>query len=205
MKYLKMLGLAAVAAAGLMAFVGAGSASATTLTCTNPPGTKVVCPAGTTIESTATSSLLLKAGFAEITCTASTVKGKTSNAGSTTETVKGPIETLTFTSCGSSTVDVIKNGSLEIHTDTEGVTDGNGTVTGTGSEVTVSAFGTSCVYGTPEPKDLGTLKGSSNTGGTATFTISASLSKVSGGFLCANPAAWSGSYKVTNPDWLDVD
>lgn len=210
MKYLKMLGLAVVAAAAVMAFVGAGSASATTLTCTNPEGsgTKVVCPAGTEIVATAESSLLLKAGFANITCTESTVGGKTSNAGSSTETVKGAIETLTFNGCNA-TVTVIKKGTLEIHTHTEGVTNSIGTVTGAGSEVTVSTLGVSCVYGTSNT-DIGTLTGSPHTtstgvGPTATFDINANLPKISGGFACASPAAWEGKYKITKPDWLDVD
>jgi len=204
MKYLKMLGLAVVAAAALMAFVGASSASATTLTCTNPPGTKVTCPAGTTIHATAESSLTLKAGFANITCTESTVHGLTSNTGSATETVKGNIEALTFGACNA-TVNVIKKGSLEIHTQ-NATANNNGTLTGTGSEVTVSTLGVSCVYGTPTATDLGTLTGSTSRGGsTATMDISAELTKISGGFACANPAHWEGSYTVTSPDWLDVD
>jgi len=203
MKYLKMLGLAAVAAAALMAFVGAGSASATTLTCTNPPGTKVVCPAGTTIDATAGSSLNLKAGFANITCTESTVHGKTTNTGSSTETVKGHIEGLTFGKCNA-TVTVIEKGTLEIHTDQEGVTDNNGTLTGSGSVVTVATGGISCTYATNNT-DLGTVKGSTSTGGIATMIINAELTKSAGGFLCANPAHWEGSYEITTPAWLDVD
>ena len=200
MKYVKMLGLVAVAAMALMAL--AGAASATTLT--SPAGT--VLPAGTVIDASAEpgTSLTLKAGFANITCTESTVKGKTTNAGGPTETVKGNIETLTFSNCGSSIVTVLKLGTLEIHTDTA-KEDGNGTLTATGQEVTVAQSGVTCTYATNNT-DLGTLTGSKNLGGkTATFDIAAELTKSAGGFLCASPAKWEGSYTVTTPDYLDVD
>jgi len=204
MKLLKMAGLAAIAALGLMAFAGAGSASATTLTCTNPPGTKVTCPAGTNVDLSAESSLLIKAGFANITCTESTIKGKTSNTGSATETVKGNIETLTFSPCNA-TVTVLRKGSLEVHTDEEGITSGNGTLTGSGTEFTVAVSGVTCTYGTSNT-DLGTLTGSSpKSNATATLDLTADLLKFAGGFLCASPARWEGTYTVTEPDWLDVD
>jgi hypothetical protein len=203
MKYVKMLGLAAVAAMALMAF--ASSASATTLTCTNPPGTKVTCPAGTVIDASAESSLTLHAGFANITCTESTVKGQITKPGSSTETASGPIETLTFANCPNAKVVVIKKGTLEVHTDEEGVTNGNGTVTSSGAEVTVETAGITCTYATNNT-DIGTLTGSSVTGSTATFDINAELTRVAGNiFFCATPAHWEGNYKITEPDWLDVD
>jgi hypothetical protein len=43
MKYLKMLGLAAIAAMGLMAFLGASTASATVL-CETTPASITRCP-----------------------------------------------------------------------------------------------------------------------------------------------------------------
>ncbi|HYH54077.1 MAG TPA: hypothetical protein VD761_08095 [Solirubrobacterales bacterium] len=186
MKHLKMLGLALVAAAALMAF--AGPASATTVT--SPAGTEYTGE----INATATSSLLLQAGFANITCTESVVKGKIESNGGAT--ASGKITTLSFSACNA-TVDVLKNGSLSIAS-TGG---GSGTVSGSGSEVTVSTLGVSCVYGTAGGTALGTL-----TGGTpAKMTINAKLPKISGGFLCASPASWSGSYQVTSPGTLLVD
>jgi hypothetical protein len=181
MKHLKMLGLALVAAASLMAF--AGSASAAVLT--SPAGTDYTG----TLESTATESLLLKAGFANITCTASTVSGAVKT---NTTVAEGAITTLSFSNCNA-TVDVLKNGSLKVAS--------GGAVTGSGSEVTVSALGTSCVYGTGAGTSLGTLKG----GTPASLTINASLPKISGGFACASPAGWSGKYTVTQPTTLLVD
>jgi hypothetical protein len=208
MKHLKIMGLAAVAVAAMMAF--AGTASATILT--SPAGTKYEGE----IRSSAETSLTLKAGFANITCTESTVAGTPKNFGSATETVSGPIGTLSFGNAnhecvlaGSKTVaivTVISNGNLEIHTQ-EAKENGNGTLTGSGSKVKIEvpSLGTTCVYGTGTGLDLGTLTGSRNTGTTATMDINAELSREEGGFTCANPAHWEGSYKVTVPDYLDVD
>jgi hypothetical protein len=210
MKYLKMLGLAAVAAMALTAFLGASSASATTLTCTNPPGTKVVCPKGTVIIASVekTESATLTGGLT-ITCSEGEVNGSTSNEGSSTETVKGTTSAVTFvlSSCTNCTTVSVTNGSLEIHTDEEGVTNGNGTLTGSGFTAHLVCFGVTCNYSTGNNRDLGTVKGSSTTGGTATFKIGAELALDSGSsFLCGSGnATWEGSYVVTSPDWLDID
>jgi len=193
MKYVKMLGLAAVAAMALMAF--AGSASATVL----KDGSGNTLPAGTEINSTLKTgtSALLKAGFANITCTESTVAGKTANAGGASETVKGGITTLAFpnASCNA-TVHVLSNGELEIHS----AGGSNGTLTGKGSEVTVAIGSTSCTYGTGTGTTLGTLKG----GSPAVMEVSAKLPKLAGGFLCASPAEWTATYTVTTPSTLTV-
>ncbi|MGN6254285.1 MAG: hypothetical protein ACTHO8_04805 [Solirubrobacterales bacterium] len=207
MKYLKMLGLAAIAACALMAFVGAGSASATTLTCTEPAGTKITCPKGTEIHAVSEGKAVLDAPFGNIECE-STVTGKTSNTGSSTETVKGPIESLTFTNCGNDTVTVLKKGELEIHTfpNEKEWEEGKGTLTSTGTEVTVIHLGVHCIY-TTSATDIGTLTGSKQTGATPTLDISATIPRTGGnsGAFCGTSAPWTGSYKVTTPDWMDVD
>ena len=81
MKHLKMLGLAAIAALGLMAFVGAGSASATTLF-TDKAHT-IVYKKGTTIHTTlqpGTSARLGETSGGTIaTCLKSTTHGVTEN------------------------------------------------------------------------------------------------------------------------------
>ncbi|HET7506859.1 MAG TPA: hypothetical protein VFJ53_00740, partial [Solirubrobacterales bacterium] len=98
-----------------------------------------------------------------------------------------------WSNCGSTTVDTLKNGTVSVAS--------GGSVSGAGSEITFSALGTSCVYGTSTGTALGTLKG----GTPATMTVSASLPKISGGFLCANPGKMTGSAKVTTPSTLLVD
>lgn len=189
MKHLKIVGLAVVVAAAFMAL--AGSASANVLT--KEPGVNLAT--GTTITSTAGSSLLLKAGFANITCTSSTVAGNVSS--NTATSAGGAISTLSYSNCGSATVDTLANGSLEIKS--------GGEVRGSGSEVTTSVLGTSCVYGTGAGTKIGTATGSTSATSDASLTISASLPKISGGFACANPASWSGTYTVTSPTPLYID
>jgi hypothetical protein len=187
MKYIKILSLMAVAAAALMAF--AGTAAATVL-----EGSGGNLAKGTKIDSTGTSAVL-KAGFATITCNHSEVDGTTSNAGGAGETVEGNISNLSFTECDG-VVKVLSKGKLVVH-----YTSGsNGTVTSEGAEVTVEKNGVHCVYGTPTATSIGTLSG----GNPAKLNASASLTKTSGGFLCANPASWTASYTVTSPNPLYV-
>jgi hypothetical protein len=207
MRYIKMLGLAALAATALMAFIGASGASATVLCKTTPVGKS--CPTGwhypkeTVIDGSVDTSVHLVAGPIDVTCSISTVKGKTANTGSATETVTGNIETLTFENC-TCPVTVIKNGSLEIHSIGETK---NGTLTGKGSEVTINCSGISCIYGTAATgTHLGLLTGSSSDTEKATLHIGnpetgkgATLPKLGGSFLCPSTGEWTGSYWITEP------
>jgi len=212
MKYLKMLGLAAISAAALTALFGAGSASATTLTgtgCTGTPSNH--CAVGTTITSQAEGMTILHPPFGEIKCEESTVSGKTTTTGGETETVKGNIESLTFTKCNA-TVTPITNGgtygTLEIHTEKEAANN-NGTLTSSGSEVTVEYFGTHCIFktGGTTPTDIGVVTGAATTKTEhATFDISATIPRTGGrsGAFCGSTAQWTGSYTVTSPKNLNV-
>jgi hypothetical protein len=217
MKYLKMLGLAAVAAMALMAFVGAGTASATVL-CKTQLTTGCAAsgwdyPAGTTIDATlksptSTATLETTGGTTLDTCTGSTVHGKTETTGSSTTTVSGKLTSelnaegdpkgLTWSGCTVPTT-TLAAGSLEIHwisgTD-------NGTLTASGAEVTVNTgFFGACVYGTGTGKDLGTLLG----GSPATLAISTNvtLTKNESG-LCPSETKWTATYEVTTPKPLFV-
>lgn len=221
MKYLKMLGLAAVAAAALMAFVGAGTASATQLTCTQPAGTKIICPQGTNIHAVNEETVILHPPIGKIECTKSTVEGDLDNVGSSTTTAGGLIDALTFEGCNAEEVKVEAKGSLEIHTEYEEITDkdgtktkiqkavstNNGTLTSTGAKVTVTFAGFHCIFTTNET-DLGTLTGSSSTASkTATLDIIAEIPRTGGtsGIFCGTKAKWTGSYTVTDPHWVDID
>jgi hypothetical protein len=199
MKYLKMIGLAALAAA-LMAMVVAGSASATTLT--GAGGT--LLGSGTAIASEAEGTTVLHPPFGDIECNKSTVNGKTTTAGGSTTTVSGNIEALTFTECNA-TVTVLTKGTLEIHTQNS-TANNNGTLTSSGTEVTVEFFGTHCIFKT-SGTDIGTLTGSGTTGGNATFDIAATIPRTGGrsGAFCGSTAQWTGNYKITNPSVLNVD
>lgn len=185
MKQLKMLGLSALAVMALIAPAGQASASVT-----SPAGTEYTG----TLEASITHSFLLKAGFAEITCSLSVLKGKVENNIGTFAI--GKISTLSFNFCNA-TVHVLSNGSLEIFSTGAG----KGDLRGYNTQITVATMGVSCVYGTTTQTPIGTI-----TGGTqAVMSIAASLPKISGGFLCANPASWTGAYKLTAPHELLVD
>jgi hypothetical protein len=215
MKYVKMLGLAAVAAAALMAFVGASTASATVL-CKNNSNTTTCSEkygVGTEIHAVLDAGNVAKltTSFKNIECTESTVAGKIENAGSSTTTVSGNITVtepepgktvpeLTFGGCNC-TVAVLKAGSLEIHqiagTD-------NGTLTSSNAEVTASCstiFGTvHCIYAT-NATDLGTLTG----GNPATLDIeSQNIPRLTTNALCDESANWDAKYEVTSPKPLFV-
>jgi hypothetical protein len=191
MKYLKMLGLAAVAAMALMA-IGAGSASATTLE------VKGVAQSGA-VEITAsleagTSALLqTTSGAFANTCKESHVSGKTSVF--TGAAVSGPINSLTFTNCTTSPVVVDEKGSLSV--ERIGSTT-NGTVRSSGAKVTVpSPLGTlTCITGTNV--DIGTLTGVKE--GNAKVDVHAVLNC---GFVSPS-TTWDAAYTVTSPAGLGV-
>ena len=192
MKYAKMLGLLAVAAAALMAF--AGVASATILT----------SPAGTTYTSTikaeseGSTTLHNSSLGISVTCTASTVEGKVESHGAAS-TAGGKISSLTFTGCGTNDVSVAKAGSLEIHS----LGSGKGTLTSTGAEITINStsIGISCTY-TTNGTDIGVV-----TGGTpAKLAIASStITRTGDSVFCGSSGLWTGNYKVTTPSTLLID
>ncbi len=213
MKLVKSLGLAAVAAAALMAFVGASSASATVL-CKTKVNAAGFCPKGWVMASGeeihAVSELekpTTTSTFKTITCDQSTFSGKVENPGSATNTVKGPIETFTVTGNCNCTVVIIQTGTFEVHAKDD---KGDGTLTSNGLTKTVqcsSIFGpVHCLY-VSENEDWGTLTGSTTTGGTATIDITAEVkpeTTTKEGTLCSEEAIWHAKFSVTKPDTLDV-
>lgn len=209
MKYVKMLGFAAVAAAALMAFVGTGTASASTLT----DGSGTVLGVGTEIKAENTETVTLHPPIGAIECEHSTVAGKVTNAGGTTHivhektketttithTVKGDIETLTFTECNA-TVTVLKKGTLEIHS-TAAENDNKGILTSSGAEVTVEFVGFHCIFST-NSTSIGTVTG----GNPAKLAIEATIPRTGGrsGAFCGTTAQWTGGYEVTAPKPLNI-
>jgi hypothetical protein len=186
MKHLKMLGLAAIAAMGLMAFVGAGTASATTLFTDSAKTVKYL--KGTTFHWTLVpgTSWILTAptGTVVTTCTSATIHGTTENE--TGATITSKISSLTWGGCAQTT-HTIANGSLSINS--------AGEVTGVGTQVTSAIFGTSCTYGTGTGTKLGTLTG----GAPAKLKVNATVSRIAGGFLCPASGDWEGEFVVTAP------
>jgi len=192
MKYLKMLGLGALAATALTAFA-ASTASATTLEIGGVPQNKEVTISASL--KTGTSAVLRTTGeaFAN-TCTESTVHGETTAPYTNTTYVTGPITTLTFDKCTEEPVTVDKPGKLYVHWESGT----NGTVFSEEAEVTVpTPFGkVNCKTGTGTK--IGTLTGVAS--GNATMHINGVLNC---GFLLPS-AVWTGTYTVTSPSGLGV-
>jgi hypothetical protein len=206
MKYLKILGLAAVAAMAMMAF--AGSASATELKSGGTAGTKL--GVGATLEASLEKSAILATtgGTTLATCTTASVKGSIGNAGGAGATVTGPVtkENLTWAPKGAgctNTTHTIEGGELEIH----GIAGShNGTLTAKKFQVTVDGiFGVSCIFTAGTGTHMGTLTGAATATGHAVMDINATVTKTPGssGF-CPEKAVWTGNYKVTNQTGLVV-
>jgi hypothetical protein len=199
MKHLKMLGLLVMAAASLMAFAGGASAA----TFTSPTGTAYTGAFSMSLEGSA----LLKAGFAELTCTTGTISGQFTTNDDTH--VSGPINSVSFgseaTPCtspqGKPTVKTISSfGTLTI-------AKGTHAVTATGVDVTYAVLGITCVYGFGTGTALGTAT-NTTVGGADRVTLAINA-KIPGtpenGFFCANPATWTANYVVTTPSPSFVD
>jgi|SRR5690349_12608585 len=190
MKYVKMLGLLAVAAAALMAF--AGTASATTVT--GPLGE----PTPTIHAENENGHVKLANPIANIEC-ASTVEGTVTSHG-TGVTASGPIGILTFTGCTNGWhVTVVAPGSLEVHY----VSPGIGTLTSSGATVSTTRLGVICNYATANT-DVGTVTDSTRVA-TATLHIIATIPIHAGSSaLCGTGAAkWEGAYVSTTKLTLD--
>jgi len=209
MKYLKMLGLAALAVMGLMAIVGAGTASATKLCEQN---TEAGCTShvlkGWTLAFEHEGTTTLTGPFGEVIdkCTLSLIEGSTTTTGSATETVKVNITTLAFGNCdhpitSQNTSGISALGTLEVH---KIASSKNGTVTSNGTTVTIpeTIFGT-CHFLTSNT-DIGTLRGkddaSNTTPGTPTLLISAKIPSENCGFS----GTWEGSYSYTGTTPFNV-
>lgn len=201
MKYMKMLGLLALAMTALMAF--ANSASATRLTDNNGG----VLGNGTVITAVNENGHVSLTGAAGIAVECSShIEGVVTKEGGpgTGDTVEGHISKLSFFNCTNGyVVHVEKLGTLVAHT--EGATsNNNGTITSTGTTVTVTNTPVgSCGYLTNNT-DIGVLTGSKNTAGTATFDINASIPRHAGSFFCGSSGIWEGNYLVEVPDRLNI-
>ena len=200
MKYVKTLGLAAVAATALMAILGVGSASATTLTGEGGG----ILGKGSTIHATLESGVNSKFVMAlnTVKCSESTFAAVT-----TTETggevfAETSKTSLSFGECGCE-VKTLSGGSLSFRD----LTNKNGEMTLSGVEITTSCLQSGevrhCILAMTSTK-IGTLTGSENTKTTATMDIASE----SIGLLMTNPkcenAKWEAKYLVDTPDVLNV-
>jgi hypothetical protein len=198
MKYLKVLGFAAAAAAALMASAGVGTASATVLckVTETPCSTANEWPAGTfasgSLASGSSAGFYTTGGALEETCSGATIGGELGSAGGPTETVKGSggPKNVVWSGC-THTMDTIEGGEIEVHhiagTD-------NGTVTGKGFRTTVN-IGISCVYTYGTGIDVGAVTG----GESPTLHVNAIINKAEGSFLCPSTAVVKAEGVLTEP------
>ena len=200
MNYLKMLGLAAVAAAALMAIVGASTATATVLC----DSTSTPCPenekwkVGTTVRFTVrsgTSGVWTDTSGSQIaTCPEGEIQGNIAKAGSETSTVEIPVEPSHFVWQSCIHTETLEGGTLELHTISG--TD-NGTVTATGFKFTTVVNGIDCIYGFPTATTLGTLTASGE--GRAVLDVKTTMVKREGSFLCPGTLNWAEEFTQTQP------
>lgn len=197
MKHLKTLGLLIVAAAVLMAIIGASTASATVI-CKNNLNTETCSepyPVGTegtaSLESGGSALLTDTAGKSLDTCKESTVTGKLKSQGKG-EPAKSELSTLSFSNCTFPTK-TLRPGSAELHwikgTD-------NGTLTTGGVEVTINTvlFG-SCIYGINSGTDVGTTVG----GNPGSLSVGAIVIKLGGAAACPETTKFTAKYVATSP------
>lgn len=173
MKHLRMVGLAVLSALGAMAFVGAGTAQATEL-CTDSACTTKYPNASTFFATMASgSSMRFTAnGGTVATCTGSLIHGFTSPGG--VEKVEITVGEFSHSNC-SQTTSTVSKGKIDI----ESTGGGNGSVWGTGNQITVAIFGVTCVYGSGVETKVGSI-----TGGTApSMKISGFSAKRQAGFF----------------------
>jgi len=186
MKYVKILGLLAVAAAALMAFAGTASATSVTETTGGAAATPTIHAVNEGGHVT------LANPIANISCS-STVSGAVESHGSGIA-ASGNIGELLFTGCTNSWhVTATANGSLEVNW-----TSGHsGLLTSKNAKVDTTRLGVTCVYGTGAGTAIGTVTG----GSPATLKIEASIPIVaaeSSGLCGTGNAKWEGSYVTTS-------
>ncbi len=195
MKYVKMLGLLAVAAAALMAF--AASASADYVTTTTNGTTPPVNTEKIHAVNHSGKHVILENAIAKIEC-ASTAEGtiETHTGGTDKESATGPLSVLNFTGCTNSWHVTTKAlGALYV----EWTSGHNGTLFSENTTVEATRFLVPCYYKTADTH-IGTV-----TGGTpATLHIEAKIPLEAGSSeLCGSGAAkWEGGYTTTEGAYI---
>lgn len=189
MRYLKILGLAAIAATALMAFAGAGTATAETTLCTEPAGGMCLTNQtlrGTAIEGGGVSKPTLTAPFGNISC-GSELEGKIERA----TTPSGNVAKLSWTNCVGGTAETVTLGKITIHHDVEN----NGTVTLENFVVKVVQAGIPCYY------ESGEIHGTFTAGADPKVDITAEPKVIdtevhNSSAFCPASAPWHATYTL---------
>jgi len=199
MKYIKMMGLAVVAAMAVMAMAGAGTASANGTACTTNTspctsllanGTKLSAQLKSGTHATLTSSL------GNVTCKKSTVGGVINNA----STAHGEITSLTFTECTLGSTACTVKATAPPYTVTGVASNQTLTITQKtggnvpGALVECGSF-INCTFSNSDIT-LGF------TGGTPAFIKAEAVSLNRSGGFCPSTSTWHAEYEVTSPKTL---
>ena len=198
MRYLKTVGLVAVAAAALTAFAGAGSASATVLCST----TAEPCPEAQKWPNSAldfsvpsgSSFLWENAGEVLETCKNVTINSEMLSPGSASTTVVTKNKTITWNNCNVPN-QTVALGGLEIHK-IAGTSNGTVTASEDVSWTINTVFFGSCVYAWKKGKQFGEL----TEGKPAVLHVNSTVEKVSGSnFACPETGTLVGTMTLTSP------
>lgn len=199
MKYLKMLGLATIAAVVLTALAGAGTASATVFcsTTAEPCTAGQKWPSGTALDFSVPSGgsfLWVNSGEAIETCKGVTLRTEIVNSGSSTSTVSLKNKELTWSNCTYANTTVALGG-LEIH---KIVGTSNAIVTAS-EDITWTintVFYGSCVFAWKAGKEFGEI----TEGNPAVLHVNSTVEKVSGSnFACPENGTLVGTLNLTSP------
>lgn len=207
MRYLKVFSLAAVAAVAAMAFLGAGTASATRICSTNSLPCNSILGAGTPIkaELTGGNEAILTSGFAVIKCKASVIEGETTSAGGEAGVaVTGKITEANWSSCTCNLGGTVTTGAenLPWNAELSWTKEMNGTLKVAAPQGFFTCAGSKCIYGATSVSTT-VIGGEGAT--PAKVEASVTLEKKAGsGALCSATATWKATYTVITPNPLWV-
>jgi len=203
MKYVKMLGLAAVAAMAITALMGAGTASATTV-CTEG-GTVAPCASGRKpYEGEIAAHLVpgtkaILKGSITVECSTSEVKGTTDTAG------VGQIKSATFTNCTGCSPVVSEAFPWPSHAVSNSPANGNGKLFVENPKVTLEK----CLGGIATCRAKAKSVELAVTGGKPAKIVAAAVPleiETVSGFGCGSTGSWKAEYETSVPStgvWLD--
>jgi hypothetical protein len=207
MKYLKMLGLAAVAAMALMAFVGAGTASATggvlcedtSEPCEEASKWKVNAHMTFNLKEGVKSQFTTEGGAALRACEVSKLTGKVTKVGTATEKAAAEVkgEWLTFAECEGKVQQTVTSGSIEF-TWRAAEKGTKGTVYANNLVITTEVVGVHCYYKTGVGLDIGLFTPGTE-GKDGKLAVNTVLPKENtpthpSGFLCPATVVWHAEY-----------
>ncbi|HEX6602760.1 MAG TPA: hypothetical protein VF030_08970 [Solirubrobacterales bacterium] len=191
MKYVKTLGIMVASVAALLAF--AATASATAIT----SGGSVYTG---TVQASSEGHVALHGPLGIKAECNSSFAGSIASHGAATTTTQ-TLSTVSFPGC--------TNG-YEIHVTTLGHFGwhwwfgGNARLTSTSLVIDLTTpLGFNCVYSTNNT-EIGTVTGSSTTGGKATVDVSGAIPRTGGSAFCGSSGTLTGSYVINTPSNLNV-